>query len=314
MRQAAAVALALLLTGLAAAPAAASERTLSERGTQVLAHGDYVAWEAYSGQRRALWRDGSVFAGVRLPLYTTLGSDSARRAVAVSTVCSNGYSDDCVMSERRLPRGPSRVLYRGAKREETPIGAMHRGTLALLLGPRPGHKRRSLYVRSRGSSRLRRLVKDVGVSWQLAAGSRWAAYRTVGGEEEQVRVVDLETGRSRLIAASGTLDEDCRCTTRVGAIGGMALSGRYVYWIEADLPQHMAGDPATARTRIGRARLDTEAAPEIDYFVPERLAASLAVRGSRIVYESGSYTEPSGIREVADPEWVPSGTRIPARF
>jgi hypothetical protein len=307
-------ALALILAAALAAPAAAGERTLSERGRQVLAHGDYVAWEAYSGQRRALWRDGSVFGGVRLPLYTTLGSDAARRAVAVSTVCSNGYSDDCVMSERRLPRGPSRVLYRGSKREETPIGAMHRGTLALLLGPRPGHRRRSLYVKPRGSSRLRRLVKNVGVSWRLAASGRWAAYETVGGEEEQVRVVDLETGRSRLIAASSTLDEDCRCTTRVGGIGGVALSGRYVYWIESDSPQHMVGDPATARTRIGRARLDTEERPQIDYFVPERLAASLAARGSRVVYEAGSYTEPPAIREVTDPDWMPSGTRIPARL
>jgi hypothetical protein len=217
------------------------------------------------------------------------------------------------MSERRLPRGPSRVLYRGSKREETPIGAMHRGTLALLLGPRPGHKQRSLYVRPRGSSRLKRLVKNVGVSWRLAASSRWAAYETVGGEEEQIRAVDLETGRSRLIAASSTFDEDCRCTTRVGGIGGVALSGRYVYWIEADSPQHMTGDPATARARIGRARLDTEARPEIDYFVPERLPVSLAVRGSRLVYESGAYFEPPGIREVTGPEWVPSGTRIPVR-
>ena len=191
---------------------------------------------------------------------------------------------------------------------------MHRGTLTLLLGPRPGHRRRSLYVKPRGSSRSRRVVKNVGISWRLAVSSRWAAYETVGGEEEQVRVVNLETGRSRLIAASSTLDEDCRCTTRAYGIGGMALSGRYVYWIEADSPQHMTGDPATARTRIGRARLDAGERPEIDYFVPERLAVSLAARGSRIVYEAGSHTEPPGVREVTDPAWMPSGTRIPARL
>jgi hypothetical protein len=309
------LALSLLVLAATAAPAAASERTLSEqRGQQVLAHGEFVSWAGFeTTQERSLWRGGDVFADVRLPFNTTLGSDRSRRSVALATRCSDGYSEGCVVTETRLPRGPSRVLYRGRDGEDTPIGASYRGTFALLAGGRSGQRPRGLYVRRAGSTRLRRIAKNIGMAWNVSLGARWVAYRTVGGEEEQVRVVDLEGGGSRALALNDTLDDDCRCTPTAARVDGPVVAGRYAYWLETTYPQHMVGDPSITRMRIGRARLDAERRPEIEYFSPERRVTSFALRGSRIVYTSGYHTDPPGIHEVTDPAWTPSGQRIPAR-
>lgn len=307
--------LAVLLCAAVAAPAPASERTLSEqRGEHVLAHGEFVSWVSQEpGQQRYLWRGGSVFRDVRLQFTTTLGSDRSRRPVAMSTRCSDDSGNGCVVREQRLPRGPSRVLYRGRDGEEAPVGASYRGTFGLLAGGENGGRPRGLYVRRAGATRLKRLVRDVGHVWNLAVGARWAAYRTLGGAEEQIRVVDTGGGRSRVFAVNDTFDDDCRCTTTSSRLDGPAIAGRYVYWLETTYPQHMAGDPAITRMRIGRARLDTRRDPGIEYFEPERRATSFALRGSRIVYTAGYYTDPPGIYEETDPEWTPSGRRIPAR-
>ena len=305
-------ALAALL--ILAAPAAAEERRISkDYGERLTAQGPYVSWSDINQTKRVLWRSGRV-SPFPFPWDTELGSDASGRAVGVYTACG-ADGGNCAVRSRVVGGSGSRVLYRRRGGDPMPAGAMpagdmHRGMLALVAGGRT----RGLYVRRPGSSRTRRVDRSKGNAWRVSAGPGSAGWLTHFGDRDELRVVRLAGGRARVFAINDTYDEDCRCMPE-SRIVGPALSGRYVYWLETFSPQHMTGDPTTARTRIGRARIDLSR-PKVAYYDTAGVAGSFAIRGSRIVYNRlGGFGPPGepGVYEVIDPDWRPSGTRIPAR-
>jgi hypothetical protein len=299
---------------LNAAPAAASERQLlPSSGGELLAQGPFATWTVDQGKRRVLWHDGRTrpFPWNPRPAgLLKLGTDARRRPVAAYTVCLRGSGRGCVVRERPLSAAGPRTLYRQRKGETVPFGDVHRGTLAILAGSaRGGH---ALYLRPRGSMRLRRLAKTAGgFAGSPELGSDHVAFVLHTGEYDELHVVDLDGARDRIFAINDTFDEDCRCSPS-SRFRDVVIVGDHVYWLEITYPTHMSGDPAQANTRIGRAGLNTRWDPEVEYYEPETFATSFAMRGSRIVYASGPPGGP-GVYEVKSPDWRPSGSVIPAR-
>jgi hypothetical protein len=304
------LALLTALLALTAAPAAASERRLSGAlADGVLAQGPFASWTQDNGKRRLLWHDGRTGPFPWNPSRAgllKLGTDARRRNVVTYTVCLRGSGRGCVVRERPLSAAGPHDLYRQRSGETVPFGDVHRGTLAILAGPDRSHP--ALYVRPRGSTRLRRVAKMTGgFAGSVDLGPDHAAAVVYGNEEDELHVIDLDGGRDRVFVVNDTFDNDCRCSPSSSFVDPVIV-GDHLYWLEITYPTHMTGDPSQARTRIGRAGLNTRWDPDVEYYEPESFATSFAMRGSRIVYAGNT-----GVYEVKSPDWRPSGSVIPAR-
>lgn len=307
------LALLTALFALTAAPAAASERSLSTSYADgVLAQGAFATWTVDQGKRRVLWHDGRIRPfpwSTRRAGELELGTDGRRRAVVTYTVCPDERAVGCVVRERPLAPAGGRNLYKQRKGEVVPFADVHRGALAVLAG---AEREPALYLRPRGSSRLRRIARmSGGYAGRLDLGPDHAALIFGDAEAQELRVIDLDGSRDRVFAINDTWDEDCRCSPS-SRFDSPVIVGDHVYWLETWFPTHMTGDPDDARTRVGRAGLDTRYDPDVEYYETEHFATSFAIRGPRIVYASGLRGGP-GVYEVKSPDWRPSGTVIPAR-
>jgi hypothetical protein len=214
-----------------------------------------------------------------------------------------------VVRERPLSAAGPHNLYKQHKGESVPFADMHRGGLALLSG---AGRQPVLYFRPRGSTRLGRVARLTdGYAGDLDLGPDHAAFVLYGNEEDELHVVDLDGGRDRVFVVNDTFDNECRCSPSSSFVDPVIV-GDHVYWLEVTYPTHMTGPPSQARTRVGRAGLNTRSDPEVEYYEPENFATSFGMRGSRIVYAGGTPGGP-GVFEVKDPDWRPSGLVIPAR-
>lgn len=305
------LALAAALLPVLAAPAAAAERPLSEvRASSVIAHGPYASWTQGQSSKRVLWHDGRVS---KFPWTVTtditFGSDSARRVVALGTACDSA-TKVCSVRQRALGSGGWREVYRIPKGRDRPVAALHRGTLALATGPSMGPH--GIYVRARGSSKLRRVAAKVPRPRAITTNGRQVAFhasRTGENDLDEIRVIDIESGDDRVFAQNDSFDNDCRCTNGSSRISTPIIAGSYLYWLESHFPAHMSGDQSAPRTQIGRARMDIEDDPRIEYYDTADFATSYAIRGDRIVYSADS----GGVFEVKKPDWRATGWEIPAR-
>src|SRR5207253_11222373 len=88
---------------------------------------------------------------------------------------------------------------------------------------------RGIYGVRRGSRHARRLTRDAGTIHGL--NSRWLLYEevqpTFSDRPHEIKVLDLRTRRTRVLATDDRFDSDCRCVNRVTEIAGAALDGNF---------------------------------------------------------------------------------------